>query len=120
MMRAAVALAILIGLPRPSLADAIPSAQAKDHIGETATVCGRVADTLYQETGSHVTFLNFDKPYPSHTFTAFLPAENRSKFGTPEKDYKDKDICVTGKIENYRGKPEIVLTDPQQIKVQAK
>ena len=119
-MRAVVALAVLIGIPQLSIADAIPSAQAKDHVGETATVCGRVADTRYQEAGSHVTFLNFDKPYPDHTFTAFLPAENRSKFGTPEKDYKDKDICVTGKIEDYHGKPEIVLTDPQQIKVQPK
>jgi hypothetical protein len=119
-MRADVGLAILIGIPQLSIADAIPSAQAKDRIGETATVCGRVADTLYQETGSHVTFLNFDKPYSDHTFTAFLPAENRSKFGTPERDNKDKDICVTGKIEDYHGKAEIVLTDPQQIKMPSK
>ena len=119
-MRADVGLAILIGIPQLSIADAIPSAQARDRIGETATVCGRVADTLYQETGSHVTFLNFDKPYSDHTFTAFLPAENRSKFGTPEKEYKDKDICVTGKIEDYHGKPEIVLTNPQQIKAPPK
>jgi hypothetical protein len=44
-------------------ADTISSAQAKDHIGETKTVCGRVADARYLETRSHVTFLNFDKPY---------------------------------------------------------
>jgi micrococcal nuclease len=60
--------------------------------------------------------LNFDKPYPDHTFTAFLPAANRAKFGTPEKDYIGRQICVTGKIEEYHGKPEIILTDPQQIK----
>jgi hypothetical protein len=119
-MKAAVAVAILFASSHGSLADTISSAQAKDHVGETATVCGRVADARYQETGSHVTFLDFDKPYPEHMFTAFLPAQNRAKFGTPEKDYKDKEICVTGKIEDYRGKPEIVLTDPQQIKLQSK
>jgi hypothetical protein len=32
------------------------------------------------------------------------------------KDYKDREICVSGKIQEYRGKREIVLTDPQQIK----
>jgi len=109
--------AILLSLPGRSLADSIPSAQAKDHVGETATVCGRVADARYQETGSHVTFLNFDKPYPDHTFTAFIPAENRSKFGAPEKEYLNQEACVTGKIQDYRGKPEIILTDPQQIKL---
>ena len=89
-------------------------------MGETATVCSRVADARYQETRSHVTFLNFDKPYPDHTFTAFLAAENRAKFGTPEKDYNGREICVSGKIQEYHGKPEIVLTDPQQIKAEAK
>jgi DNA/RNA endonuclease YhcR with UshA esterase domain len=42
--------------------------------------------------------------------------ENRSKFGTPESEYKGKRICVTGKITEFRGKPEIVANDPQQIR----
>jgi len=45
---------------------------------------------------------------------------DRAKFGTPEKDYLDKDVCVTGEIQNYNGKPEIVLTEPEQIKLQSK
>lgn len=101
-------------------ADQIPSNQAKDHLGENATVCGKVADSRYVDTGSHVTFLNFDKPFPNHTFTAFIPAANRAKFGTPEKDYRDKDVCVTGKIQDYRGKPEIIVSDPKQIKLTSK
>lgn len=115
--------AVLIALLSPNLALAagfIPSAQAKDHVGETATVCGKVADARYLESGSKSTFLNFDKPYPQNSFTAFIAGENRARFGTPEKDYAEKDVCVTGKIQNYNGKPEIVLTDPQQIKLQSK
>jgi DNA/RNA endonuclease YhcR with UshA esterase domain len=38
----------------------------------------------------------------------------RSKFGTPETSLRGKRICVTGQISDYRGKPEIVLTDPSQ------
>lgn len=109
-------ISVILALTTVSYADTISSAQARDHIGETATVCGHVADTRYLDSGSHVTFLNFDKPYPNHTFTAFIPADSRAKIGTPEKDYKDKDICVTGKIQDYRGKPEIVVNEPQQIK----
>jgi len=115
-----IPLIVLIGMSHVAIADTISSAQAKDHVGETATVCGKVADARYQETGSHVTFLNFDKPYPDHTFTAFIPAESRSKFGTPEKEYLNKEACVTGKIQDYRGKPEIVLTEPQQLKAPTK
>jgi len=119
LMNRILALVLLATVPLIA-SDPISSAQAKDHIGETVTVCGKVADSRYVETGSHVTFLNFDKPFPNHTFTAFIPAENRSKFGTPEKDYRDKDVCITGKIQAYRGKPEIVVSDPEQIKLQLK
>jgi hypothetical protein len=65
-----------------------------------------------------VTFLNFDKPYPNHTFTAFIPADSRSKSDAPEKGLKDKDVCVTGKIQDYHGKPEIIVTGPEQLKEQ--
>jgi hypothetical protein len=101
-------------------ADTIPSAQAKDHVGQTGNVCGKVADTRYLESGRQPTFLNFDKRYPEHTFTAVIFGENRAKFGTPEKDYLDKDICVSGKIEDFNGKPQIVVTDREQIKPQSR
>jgi micrococcal nuclease len=116
-MKMILTMALLSAAPLLEV-DTIPAAQAKDHIGETGTVCGRVADARYQETGSHVTFLNFDKAYPNHTFTAFIPAQNRGKFDAPEKKLKDKDVCVTGKIEEYRGKPEIIVTEPAQLRAQ--
>ena len=37
------------------------------------------------------------------------------KFGTPETKYKDARLCVTGKITSYRGKPEIIATEPSQV-----
>ena len=116
-------LTIVLALLGPCLAlaaDPIPSAQAKDHVGESATVCGKVADARYLDSGSHPTFLNFDKPFPDHTFTGFIAGDNRAKFGTPEKDYLSKDVCLTGKIEMFNGKPEIVLTDPKQLTLQGK
>ena len=55
-------------------ADPISSAQAKDHIGETKTVCGRIADARYLETRSYVTFLNFDKQSePAHANVNSVP-----------------------------------------------
>ncbi|HUK15097.1 MAG TPA: hypothetical protein VLW65_01730 [Bryobacteraceae bacterium] len=116
----APALALLCSSIPLLAADAIPAAQAKDHLNEIRTVCGKVADARYLETGSQATFLNFDKKYPQNPFLAFIATENRARFGTPEKQYLEKNICVTGKIQEYNGKPEIVLTDPKQIRLQSK
>jgi len=102
-------------------ADTIPAAQAKDHVGQTATVCGKVAGTRYLDSANRQpTFLNFDKPYPDNSFTAIIFGENRAKFGKPEQDYLQKDVCVTGEIKDYNGKPEIELTDPKQVRIDSK
>jgi DNA/RNA endonuclease YhcR with UshA esterase domain len=97
----------------------LSASEAKDHIGEQATVCGKVASTRYAaSTRGKPTFLNLDKPYPSQIFTALIWGENREKFGAPEENYRDKAVCVTGRITEYRGGPEIVVSNPQSIEVQ--
>jgi hypothetical protein len=102
-------------------ADTITAAQAKDHVGETATVCGKVAGARYLESSNRKpTFLNFDKPFPDHPFLAIIFGDNRAKFGKPEAEYLQKDLCVTGKIIDYNGKPEIELTEPSQVKLASK
>jgi len=97
----------------------LTAAEAKDHIGEKATVCGKVASTRYAgTTRGKPTFLNLDKPYPSQVFTVLIWGENRAKFGAPEEHYRGKQICVTGTITEYRKAPEIVVSDPQGIEVE--
>jgi hypothetical protein len=97
----------------------LTTAQAKDHIGEHATVCGRVVSTRYaQSSRGNPTFLNFDQPYPSQVFTMLIWGSDRTKFDEPETKYRERQICVTGKITEYRGTPEIVASDPSQVKVQ--
>jgi hypothetical protein len=97
----------------------LTAAEAKDHIGEQATVCGKVASTRYAATTrGKPTFLNLDKPYPSQVFTVLIWGESREKFGNPEERYRDKQVCVTGKITEYRKAPEIVVSEPQNIEVQ--
>ncbi len=97
----------------------LTAAEAKDHVGEVATVCGKVASTRYAAaTRGKPTFLNLDKPYPSQVFTILIWGDSREKFGAPEEMYRDRQICVTGKITEYRNAPEIVVSDPQNIETQ--
>jgi DNA/RNA endonuclease YhcR with UshA esterase domain len=39
----------------------------------------------------------------------------RSKFGTPERYLRGKQVCVTGQTQLYRGKAEIVVRDAKQL-----
>ncbi len=97
----------------------LTAAEARNHVGENATVCGVVASTHYAATTrGGPTFLNIDKPYPNQIFTVLIWGSNRPKFGAPEDKYRDRNICVTGKITMYRGAPEIIAYGPEQITIQ--
>jgi len=95
------------------------AAEAKNHIGERATVCGQVASARYADRSKgQPTFLNLDEPYPREIFTILIWGQDRPKFGAPESKYRDANVCVTGKITSYRGTPETIATEPAQISSQ--
>jgi hypothetical protein len=96
----------------------LTAGDAKQHVGQTATVCGKVMSPRYASSSrGQPTFLNIDKEYPNQEFTVLIWGSDRAKFGSPEIDYKDKSICVTGKIQNYQGGVEIIANDPKQIQL---
>jgi hypothetical protein len=116
----ATCLAAILLLPLEAQKKLSP-AEAKDHVGETATVCGNVVSTRYAaSTKGQPTFLNLDKPYPNQIFTVVIWGSNRSKFGRPEVEYNEKRICITGKITEYKGVPEVIADAPSQITVEPK
>jgi DNA/RNA endonuclease YhcR with UshA esterase domain len=116
------ALVLALVIIQPALAQKnLTAAEAKDHVGETATVCGNVVSTRYAtSTKGQPTFLNLDKPYPNLIFTIVIWGNNRSQFGRPDIEYSEKRICVTGKIAEYRGIPEVIAESPARIRVEPK
>ncbi len=98
--------------------DFITAAQAKNHIGQKATVCGRIVGIHFVSSGKgQPTFMHMDEQYPDQIFTVVIWGADRLKFGRPEETFLDKDICVTGKITVFLRIPEIVATDPSQIRL---
>jgi hypothetical protein len=95
----------------------ISPAEAAKYVGKNATVCGQVASANFSaRSRRRPTFLNLDRPYPNHIFTALIWGEDRNKFPTPpEKVYSGRKICVTGTISSYQGQPQIVVSNPSQI-----
>ncbi len=107
-------LIVLLLLTLPAFA--ITADEAKNHMGEQATVCGAVASIHYSESGKgQPTFVNFDRPFPRQPFMLLIWGSDRYKFTMPDVG---KSICVTGAIQEFRGMAEIVAHSPSQIKVQ--
>jgi len=95
----------------------IPVKDVARHMNENVTVCGKVFGTKLLD-GPNITFLDMGAAHPNQLLTVVIKGEDRSKFtGKPEDEYKDKNVCVTGTIINFKGKPEIVLSDPANIKL---
>ena len=81
--------------------------------GLKVRVMGFVDRTNQSATGIH--FLDFkDSDFVCVTFPQYLGAFGEAP---PKEAYLEKWIEVTGKIENFRGKPQIRLTSPDQVKV---
>jgi len=107
-----------LGAPPISIADAdrVSPADAINHVGHMVTVCGRVASAKYATSANRQpTFLNLDKPYPNHVFTAVIWGSDRAAFPYAPESLADHRICVTGTIQVYRGKAEIIVSGPNQI-----
>lgn len=88
----------------------IPWYEAKNHIGDRATVCGPVVDATWASgSNGKPTFLNLGESYPNpDRFTVIIWIQYRSNFPqAPENYYLGKTICVTGLITQYNGIAEI-------------
>ena len=101
-------------------AGVIPWDKAAGHMGDYATVEGRVVDTHYAASSKgSPTFLNVGKPYPDKDrFTVVIWGRNRAEFdGSPERTYRGKLIRVSGTISSYKGSTQIEAESPDQIEI---
>ena len=95
----------------------VPAKNAGKHIGKTVKICDKVFGGRLL-TPSNITLLDIGANSPNQELTIMIPSACRDKFkGRPEVDYRGKDVIVTGKLAVYNGKPEIVITRPEQLKM---
>jgi hypothetical protein len=82
---------VALVLPIAQAQKTLTAAEAKDRVGERATVCGEVASMRYAaRSRGNPMFINLDKPYPYQIFIVLIWGNERQKFGNPEQDYRDK------------------------------
>ncbi len=98
----------------PAVAATITAADAKNHMGEQATVCGKVAsERMATSSRGEPTFINLDSAYPNQVFTILVWGEDRKNVG--ELPRVGSRICASGVIQDYKGVPEIVVRSSGQL-----
>ena len=101
-----------------SATDSLGPADATSHIGEEATVCGEVTGVKFSSHRERKpTFIDFGPPHPNQVFTALIWGEYRDRFDYAPESLFGKTICVPGTITEHKGKPEIKVTNPSQIRL---
>ena len=115
-MKAFIFALLLTLTAAPALAETITAAEAKNHIGQNATVegCGERSPSRPVRQGD-LSLISAGS-YPNNPFTAVIFKDDFNKFPTVDS-LAGKTIDVTGQIKEYRGRPEIILNDPEQLKV---
>jgi len=112
---AIVLLAALAARALPAVAaDVVPAARAGEYVGRgDVTVEGRVVAAYASPLATVLAFApNFAG------FTATILAGDRAKFpGDLDERYRGKLLQLTGTVTAYRGKPEMQVRDPSQVKI---
>lgn len=95
----------------------ISSNKAKYYVGEYVTVTGKVKEIKESCAGN--IFLNIENKYPDNPLTIVIYASDcddiQSDLSTNWLNLLDETITVSGIIENYQDKPEIILEKAGQI-----
>jgi len=99
--------------------ESVSSKNASSVIGQIAQICGPIVDGRYASgSNGQPTFLNFDYPYPNHTFTVVIWGTMRSNFSVaPERKYISQNVCIEGYVESYKGKPQIEASSELMISI---
>ena len=87
------------------------------HIGDSVIVCTKIYGGIYLDRSKGApTLLNAGGAYPNAPLTILIWGDDREKFkNPPEVYYKDKEVCISGKIILYKEKPEIIVYDEKQM-----
>jgi hypothetical protein len=87
------------------------------HVGDSVKVCAKIYGGIFLDRSKDTpTFLNVGGAYPNNPLTIVIWADLRKAFEQkPEEFYKDKNVCIYGKVTLFKDKPQIVLYSKNQL-----
>jgi hypothetical protein len=105
----------LIGLAllsRASGGDCIPIGEARNHIGETRCVTGKVVRVKQGDRGVH--YLDFCEDYRTCPFTVVVFPRDLKSVGDI-RQLQGKEVEIHGLVKEYDGRAEVILQEARQL-----
>ena len=90
----------------------ISASRAATSVDQAVCVTGKVAQVSIREK---LVYLNLDKPFPDMPLTCVIFARNTNQFEL--MSLKGREVEITGRVTEFKGKPQIILTSSNQLKV---
>jgi DNA/RNA endonuclease YhcR with UshA esterase domain len=98
----------------PAQAQTISANDAQSHVGQSVTVEGTVSE-VHLDGRSGVTFIDIDGNYPREAFTGVIFEDAAATFPNVNS-LVGKVVDITGKVQDYKGRIEIILRDGTQLR----
>lgn len=108
-LREAAQLKVLEPAPLPRIA----AREARAHLQRECVVTGRVAQVTIRPA---LVYLNLDQPHPGTPLAGVIFARATNVFGDL-MTLQGKEVELTGRIEEHRGQPQIILNATNQLRV---
>jgi DNA/RNA endonuclease YhcR with UshA esterase domain len=108
-----VAVSAFVASALPAQAQTIRPDETKSHVGQPVTVEAAISDVHVTRSGA--TFIDMGGEFPDNNFVAVIFADDAAKFPSAEK-LEGKTVTITGTVQMYQGKPEIILKSANQLK----
>ncbi|MFB6088704.1 MAG: thermonuclease family protein [Candidatus Aenigmatarchaeota archaeon] len=89
--------------------------EAEKFKNKEITVGGKVSDSYISQNNN--VFLNFGGEYPNHCFTAVIFSHSLDKFNINFDKVKGSKVKVSGEVEMFKDKPEIIIENRAQIEM---
>lgn len=111
MKKILLALMLIAGLATAASAQKRFSAdEFSKNLGKTGTLCDTVYSVrIFSDT---LTLLNMGAAYPNQKYTV---AVKGNKVSLDFTNLKGKQLCVTGVFLMFKNRPEIVVSEPEQV-----
>ncbi|HDT14911.1 MAG TPA: hypothetical protein ENN55_01745, partial [Firmicutes bacterium] len=87
---------------------------AAKYIGDYVEVEGKIVSSY--NTGK-VCFLNFHKDYMNHLTLVVFAGDYKRFPAEPDRIYTGKTVKAEGRVKLYKGRVEIIVKSPEQIKI---
>ena len=89
----------------------------QNHVGDSVKLMAKIYSGKYLESVERTpTFLDVGGKYPHEKLTLVIFGDVRKQFkNAPETFYEGRQEWITGKIELYKNKPQIIINSPDQI-----